>query len=157
MIDQSSITTFLAVWGAILGTIGTVISLILVRRDMHKDHHQIQISMEISKNDPFWVIDGMDRKSYLIVIVHNSGFRPTQVRTVRILLSDGKFVNIGKMTKGDFPQLLEESMSVDVYFDLSELREAIKSSTVYLKSIIVSDATGNSWKRSVPKTIRQMI
>ena len=124
---------------------------------MHKDRHQIQISMEISENDPFWVIDGMDRKSYLIVIVHNSGFRPTQVRTVRILLSDGKFVNIGKMTKGDFPQLLEESMSVDVYFDLSELREAIKSSTAYLKSIIVTDATGNSWKRSVPKTIRQMI
>lgn len=154
---QDSMTTILAVWGACLGTIGTIISVILVVREVRKDRHQIKISTDVSNYDPLWIISGMETKTYILVSILNTGFRPTQVKTVMLVLSDGKTIAGGRLIKDELPQILAESQSVDVYFDQSEIRKAKSSKEVFLRSVLVSDSAGNTWKSNIPKAVRQMI
>ena len=104
---QDLMTTTLAIWGACLGTIGTIISVVLAIREFKKDSHQIRISIDVSKNDPFWIISGMETKSYLVASVLNVGFRPTNVKTVTLISSDGIKIENGRLIKGEFPLILE--------------------------------------------------
>jgi hypothetical protein len=150
-------TFFLAIWGAVLGTIGTLVSVILAVREFRKDRHQVKISADVSKNDPFWLVSGMETKTYVVISVLNAGFRPIQIKTVLLSLSDGKTIDNGRLSQNELPQILEESQSLDVYFELSELRKAIASRKVFLKAGYAFDAVGNKWKCNIPKTIRQMI
>jgi hypothetical protein len=152
-----SITLVIAVWGACLGTIGTIISLVLAVREFRRDRTQIRINVEISNNDPFWLITGTETKTYIVVSVLNAGFRPSQVKFVLLGLSNGKTINNGKLIKDELPKILIESQSLDVYFDVSELRKLITSRNVTLKFAHVFDAAGNKWKYRIPKQIRQMV
>jgi len=154
---QNLMTTILAIWGACLGTIGTIISVILAVREIRKDSHQVRISVDVSNNDPFWIISGMGTKTYVVVTVLNAGFRPAQIKTVLLVLSDDKTIAGGKLIKDELPQILEESQSVDVYFELSELHKEITGKEVFLRSALVTDAAGNTWKCNIPNTVRQMI
>jgi hypothetical protein len=150
-------TFLIAIWGALLGTIGTVISVTLAIREFRKDHPRAKASVCLSKQDPFWLISGMPEKKYVVVSVLNTGFRSFRISSVVLELSNGTLVDKGRLVKDELPQVLDENQSLDVYFDVSDIREAITGKKVFLKSACVTDAVDHKWKSGISKKIKQAL
>lgn len=147
-----SMTSFLAIWGAVLGTIGAVVSVVLAVREFSKDKHQIKIQSSFCGEDPFWLIMGTGSENYVVINVVNIGFRPIQIKSVSLVLSDGKRIGDGKIIKDSLPKILEESQSIEVYFPVSVLRNELEEKKLKIKSALVVDIKGYNWKYRIPKS-----
>jgi len=152
-----TITFLIAIWGALLGTIGAVISVTLAIREFRKDHPRAKVSVYLSKKDPFWIISGMPEKKYVVVSVLNTGFRSVRISSVVLELSNGTLVDKGRLAKDELPQALAENQSLDVYFDISDIRETITDKQAFLRFACVTDSVNHKWKSGISKIIKQVL
>jgi len=151
-----SITLFLAIWGAVLGTIGAVVSVILAVRQFGKDKYKIKISADFSSKNPSWLTKDKYLENYIVLNILNIGFRPVQIKSVYLTTNNSKiWLCFGKVENNTFPKTLAESEYVDVYFPVVDIREEFRSiSSPKIKLIaIIKDGEGKQHKYSVPELV----
>lgn len=155
------ITTFLAIWGAVLGTLGTIVSGILAIREFRKDRRVIHIQISLTKDDYFWIISsGRDNQAdnsspkYIVVNVYNNGFRPVQIKAICLVMVEGERLNqIKFLDNKTLPINLAENESIDAYFPTEDVMPALRSDKDRLKSVEVLDALGKTWTMNIPHPI----
>lgn len=146
----NSLTTFLAIWGAVLGTIGTVVSIILAIREFKKDRHNLTIQADFSSGDLFE--DGYS--SYVVVSVLNTGFRPVLIRSVKIFPNYRQ----GRMKNNEtLPQTLVEGRCLEIYFETDGLRKVPAEYIQYGITATVEDGQGTEHKYIFPKRMVEII
>ena len=152
--NTDSITLFLAVWGAFLGTVGTIISIALAVKEFRKDKHKIDIQAIYTPQDPFWTDQNLHPESYIIIRILNVGIRPIQITSVYLILDNGKRVEDYQTLKTSLPQKLEESEITDLYFAIYEIEKKInlteKRRTIWA---YVVDGKGIRYKYRFPKSL----
>ncbi|HQF62365.1 MAG TPA: hypothetical protein PLT26_07660 [Anaerolineaceae bacterium] len=159
------IDNFLVMWGAVTGSIGTVISVILAIWTIRKDRRLLKIRYRLTKENPSWLmsdsgdeIDDTDIK-YVVINIYNNGFRSILVTDISLKMSDGQIIkhchlmNNSKSVTTPLPINLSENQNIDAYFDITEFISAFSSRKVFLKRAIVVDMDGNKWNIHIPKSI----
>lgn len=155
------LTTFLAIWGAVLGTIGTIVSGILAIREFRKDRRFIHIQISLTKDDYFWCIiserenqtDNSPPK-FIVVNLYNNGFRPVQIKSICLVMVEGVRINqIKFLDNKTLPINLAENESIDAYFPTEDVMTALRSKKDRLKSVEVLDALGKTWTMKIPHAI----
>jgi hypothetical protein len=146
-------TTTFAIWGAVTGTIATIVSVILAIREFRKDKHTILIQAEYSKEDPFWTMSGITNETYLVLNALNTGFRPVQIKSAYMTLGNGVKIEGGRLRELDFPKKLAESESVDIYFAISEIKKIMTTQKAQIKFAFVMDGKGSKYKYRIPKSL----
>ena len=157
-------TIFLAIWGAALGTIGTIISVILAVREFRKDQRHLVIHTSLTKENPFWLAGGSEDRvidnslpNYIVVHIYNNGFRPIQIKSIHLKMLAGGIIKDSKFIKEIPPISLAENESVDAYFDIGDFFSVVTASKDYLNRVIITDSTGKQWNARIPKSITSEI
>ena len=162
--SSDTITTVLAIWGAVLGTIGAVISVILAIREFRKDQRQLIIQTSLTNENPFWLAGGSEHTpndnslpEHIVVKIYNNGFRPIQVKSIYLKMLAGGTIKDSKLIKGTLPISLAENESVDAYFDMGDFFTAVTSGKDYLERVVITDTTGKQWNAHIPRSITSEI
>jgi hypothetical protein len=153
---MDTLTIFLAIWGAVTGTIATIVSVILAVREFGKDSYQIRIKDNISGNDPFWLTSDSKSESYVVSSILNIGFRPVQIQSVYLTSDRGKYWRCdGRMEKADFPKTLAEGDSIKVYFAVSIIRDELRQiRNPRLKLVLyIEDGKGKKHKHFIDEIV----
>jgi hypothetical protein len=152
--NTDSITLFLAIWGAFLGTVGAIISISLAVKEFKKDKHKIDIQAIYTSKDPFWTDLDSRPETYIIIRILNIGVRPIQITEAYLVLDNGKRVENYQTLKTPLPQKLEESEITDLYFAVFEINSRInlieKRRTIWA---YIVDGKGNKYKYRFPKSL----
>lgn len=152
----NSITLFLEILGAILGVIGTTVTVILAVRQFGKDKYKIKISADFSSKNPSWLTKDKYLESYVVLNILNTGFRPMQIRSVYLTSNKSRgWTCVGKVEEDTFPKILAESEHVDVYFSVVDIRREFRSiSSPKIKLIAyIKDGEGKQHKHSLPELV----
>jgi len=157
--DSELITTILAIWGAVLGTIGTIISIILAAREIHKDQRILKVQISLTAENPFWVVAGSDNAAdnslpkHIVVNVYNNGFRSIHIKKIYLKMLEGESIDNCKFIKKSLPFNLDENQAVDAFFDIGDVFPTIRSSKDHLSKVFVIDMNGKKWNFNIPKSI----
>jgi hypothetical protein len=156
-------TLVLAIWGAVLGTIGTIVSVTLAVKEMRKDKLQIKISCSLT-DVPRYVSTFKEqertepREKQITISVLNIGFRPVLINNVGLALSDGVIVsNEIASNLNILPIKLLESDTLDIHFYLSGLGKIISVEDAKALKVIVQEASGNMYQSKLPKSIKAFV
>ena len=157
--SNESITFLIAIWGAVLGTIGTIISLILLIREIRKDQRNLKISVALTKENPFWLIadsrDIVTEKSlpkYIVVTIYNNGFRPIQIKQIILEMLTGVIIRNCRFKENiQFPISLNENQTIEAFFGVEDIIPIIKSGKDRLNKVNISDMNGIQWNVNIPK------
>jgi len=143
----NSLTTFLAIWGAILGTIGTIVSVSLAIREFRKDHHKLKIQADFC-GSPF-----QDGKQYVVVSVLNTGFRPIQIRSVDV----HGYLGEKKMKDRALPMTLSEGTHLEVFFEIPAIRSGIHTYGWKEAIAVVEDGENRRYEYAFHKHMTEII
>ena len=161
--NSELITTILAIWGAVLGTIGTIISVILAFREIRKDQRNLKVQISLTEENPFWLVGGSDNHTdnslpkHIVVNIYNNGFRSIQIKKIYLKMLGGETIDSCKFIKNSLPINLAENQTVDAYFDVGNVFPAIKSSKDGLCKVFILDMNGKRWDINIPKSITTKI
>lgn len=147
------LTEFLAIWGSVLGTIGTVISIILAINIFKKDSRKIKIKTTIIDQDPFWIMAtnrDSENTKFLVVDIYNSGYRPILIEKALILKFDDSIIDKGRLIEESFPYSLKENEKISIYFDVSDESIYDKCKNSVKVKLNIFDSNGKIWRFKIP-------
>ena len=160
---NSELTSFLAIWGAVLGTIGAIISVILAIREIRKDQRKLKVQISLTEEDPFWLVTGSNKDTdnslptHIVVNVYNNGFRSIQIKKIYLKMLGGETIENCKFINNSLPINLAENQTVDAFFDIGGFFTAVRSSNDHLSKVIVLDMDGKKWDFIIPQSITTKI
>jgi hypothetical protein len=153
---NQDLTTGIAVYGAVLGTIGTIVSLALVYIEIRKGRRALRITCTEIDIPPAILWGGdLERPHYtgIEVRVLNNGQRPIQIAKVGLGMSDGHLFTTSYSV--ELNKKLEFSDSYKVQFHISELqKEASKRVKVFTRAVVI-DAEDKKYTARLPKSLKE--
>ena len=105
---------------------------------------------------PWYISGGTEGVANLVRIhVVNNRPRPVTVASAGLALKNKHTFTQLKSSAGKqpLPKRLEDSDSVDIYYDLLEIAKAIKIHNTSLKYAYVQDSSGKIYKAPIPKNV----
>src|SRR5262249_35420899 len=99
------LTTFLAVWGAILST---AVAAWTVARDL-RDRAKVQLDPMLGN-----IVPGDDKRDYLFVTVTNVGRRPILIKSCYFEFGKGRKGEFGFILAQNLPRMLKEGEYLNV-------------------------------------------
>jgi hypothetical protein len=139
-------TDWLAIYAAFIGTIGTVLSVILGIREINKEKRELKVYIERN----VWLY-------YAYLKIVNTGHRPVTIKRIvatRYVLKDGKKVGAEYIRPGHcfkledldkLPLILEDGEQVSLEF--SEIVSGFLTSEDYSMEVSVFDAEERAYKQ----------
>lgn len=156
---QENVTGLLALYGAILGTISTVISVVLAVNELNKSRRAIQVYSGMKDIPPVLVFESSQGSSSdgVFVKVLNNGPRPIEVTLVGLTIGDGRVMTHEKSdTSAGFPKKLEFAESVELVFACWQMEELLKDAKrgALFTSALAIDAEGRKYSAKLPKSLK---
>jgi hypothetical protein len=161
MSNETDIATILiAIYGAILGTIGAILSIILAIHEIRKGRRILRVTCKLTERvsaivfSEEWRVKNERKDSLLEVTALNNGARPIQVTQIGLKMSDGNMY-FGGYDNNLIPKRLEFSESCKVIFDLSEMEKELgKDGRVFTKAVVI-DAEDKQYTARLPKSLKE--
>src|SRR5437762_6679904 len=130
---MNNLTTFLAVWGALLST---ALAGWTIFRDL-RDKGKLQLDATIGN-----IVPGDDKRDFLLLTITNVGRRPILLKSWYLKFNKGSTHPLAFILADNLPKMLKEGEFLTV--KTHELQHLVKT-----EKILVCDSNGKQWK--VPK------
>jgi hypothetical protein len=149
---SDSYTLLIAVYGALLGTIGTILSIVLAIREFRKDKRSVRVECNMSLGPT----STGEVLQFVSINAVNTGHRPVEVTTAGLLLNDGNLMIQPQSIMGalPLPKKLEDGESITIYFDYPEVEKVVKDTKTIITKALVRDAEGNTYSCGLPRVLK---
>lgn len=143
------ITLVIAIYGAILATLGFILSVILAIHELTKQHAKLRVKASharIHYSDNKW--------SELLISIEamNTGSGSILLTGVGWILEDGSKIQIGKPYLLDLPVKLDERGRCSAYVTCRWFRDHERNKQIV--GVFYQDETGQQWKSRIPRKER---
>ncbi len=144
------ITVYIALYGAILGTLGFVVSLILAINELGKSKPKIRVSLHHARlTDP----DGKSSEPLIGVDVVNEGNHSVRLSSCGWLRKDKYKDVILNLYRVNFPFTLEPGRRLNIFLAVRWYRDNGDMGLRY--AFFVQDETSKTWRAKISRKIRR--
>lgn len=151
------LTTFLAIYGAVISTLLFVRHIIVFIKDSRKDKRQVRILCNpgFVSIPPAFLGQEATLIDLITITAVNVGHRPIELKYAGLNLNDGRRYTQLETEVGAFPlpKILGDGESIEIHFELERMTKALneKGNGSFYTSAYVQDAEGNIFKTNLPR------
>lgn len=144
------LTTIIATYGAILATLGFILSLILGVHEIRKDRAQIKLSID---SGTLIFHDNKVSESFLLVKAVNSGKGKVILNSFGFIMKDGSSQVIIEPYILELPHELEERRSCVAGYAVRWFNGNDRKDDII--AVYLGDETGNRWKAKITRKMKK--
>ncbi len=154
-------TLIIAIYGAVLATLSTIISLVLATNELRKTRRSLKIICKEIKIPPLVSLgDDVERQGGhpgIALRVLNVGQRPIEIVSAGFSMNNGQILTHERAVhQVQLPKKLDYSDSIIFEFALSEMKKEanLHGSEVTFAKAIIRDAEDNEYTARLPSLLR---